>query len=155
MCWPVSAANGQLINAVGRSDISLRLDLLKKAAGLVFLGITLPFGIIPMALGRAAGQLFASVCDAFPNRRLIGYGYMAQLRDLAPNMLAGLCLFASMKLVSLLPFGSAPKLMLESATGIGVYILCSRLFRLEGFSYVLYQWKEIRKKQIAVRRERP
>ena len=143
--WPVSAANGQLINAIGRSDISLRLDLWKKLGGLLLLGGTLPFGIVPLAWGRAVGQLFAAICDAYPNRKLISYGYIGQLKDLTPNILANAVLFISMKLVSFLPLSLPLCFILQIAAGIGTYLLYSCLFRLEGFTYVRLQWKQIRR----------
>ena len=67
--WPISSANGQLINAVGRSDLSLKLDIIKKVIGVLLIVISIPFGIIPMAWGRAIGQFIASVCDAVANKR--------------------------------------------------------------------------------------
>ncbi len=130
--FPVSAANGQVINATGRSDISLKLDVVKKAAGILLLIITLPFGITAMAWGRAAGQLIAAICDIFPNHKLISYGYFRQIRDLLPNILSNAILFSVMRLCLFLSLPQAALLLVQAASGTASYLLCARLFRLEG-----------------------
>ena len=145
MFWPLSAANGQMINAAGKSDISLKLDILKKTAGLLFLAGTLPFGMLPLAWGRTAGQLIAAVCDASPAQKLISYGLSEQIKDLIPNILANTLLFISMKSASFLPLAPAPGFLIQVAAGCFTYLLCSYLFRLEGFNYALYQWSQIRR----------
>ena len=150
--WPLSAANGQLINAVGRSDLSLRLDVLKKIVGILLICCTIPFGIVLLAWGRAAGQLFAAACDMYPNRKLISYGYLAQLKDLLPNIFANGCLYLCMRLISWLALPISLSFLFQVLIGVFTYLFCSYLFRLEGFSYVRHQWKQLRKQRISIRR---
>ena len=78
-------------------------------------------------------------------RKLISYGYIGQLKDLTPNILANATLFISIKLVSFLPLSLPLCFILQIAAGIGTYLLYSCLFRLEGFTYVRLQWKQIRR----------
>lgn len=47
--WPIHTANLQAINAIGRSDIYLKLEIVKKLIGIVILAISIPFGIYAIA----------------------------------------------------------------------------------------------------------
>lgn len=146
MFWPISSANGQLINAVGRSDISLKLDILKKIVGVCLLIVSIPFGIVILAWGRAVGQWFASVCDAYPNKKLINYGYLEQIRDLIPNIIANIIMFGATYTVGFIEVNVWLKLILQIAVGVITYLLCSVVLKLEGFNYVRLQIAKMLKK---------
>ncbi len=144
--WPISSANGQLINAIGRSDLSLKLDIIKKIVGILLLVCSIPFGIVTMAWGRAIGQLFASVCDAYPNKRIIQYGFIDQIRDLMPNMLANIIMFVIVYAINFIEMNVFIKLVLQIIVGCITYLIFSVFFKLEGLNYVKYQLIEIFRK---------
>lgn len=145
--WPISSANGQLINAVGRSDLSLKLDIIKKVVGVFLLIGSIPFGIITLAWGRVIGQWFASVCDAFPNKKIINYGYFEQMKDLIPNVIANLIMFLVVYMVGYLKINNLLKLILQIVIGGIVYLMLSLIMKLEGFNYVKSQlYKILRRK---------
>lgn len=50
MLWPIHTINLQAINALGRSDIFLKLEVIKKIVGVTVLIISIPFGIKFMVL---------------------------------------------------------------------------------------------------------
>ncbi|WP_304960399.1 lipopolysaccharide biosynthesis protein [Thomasclavelia cocleata] len=141
--WPISSANGQLINAVGRSDLSLKLDIIKKIVGILLLVCSIPFGIVTMAWGRAVGQFFASVCDAYPNKRIIQYDFIDQIRDLMPNMLANIIMFVIVYAINFIEINIFIKLVLQIIVGCMIYLICSILLKLEGLNYVKYQLAKI------------
>lgn len=146
--WPISSANGQLINAVGRSGLSLKLDVIKKVVGVLLLLITIPFGIVPMAWGRALGQLFASICDAVPNKRIIGYGYLEQIKDLIPNIICNSVMFSIVYTINFVELNVYLKLVLQIIIGIVVYLLLSIVFKLEGYKYVKLQIDKIFRRKV-------
>lgn len=144
--WPISSANGQLINAVGKSGLSLKLDIIKKTFGIVILVITIPFGIVPMAWGRALGQLIAMICDTLPNKKIIDYGFWEQIKDLIPNTIVNAALFFVVYLLSFLQINVFIKLLIQIISGIIIYIILSKIFNLEGLNYVWLQMCKILKK---------
>ena len=72
---PIHTANLQAINAIGRSDIFLRLEIIKKIVGLVILAASLPFGVYAIALGGAISSLISTFINAYPNKQLLDYSY--------------------------------------------------------------------------------
>jgi len=68
---PIHTANLQAINAMGRSDIFLRLEVIKKIIGLIILGISLQFGVYAIALGQVFGGIISTFINAYPNKELL------------------------------------------------------------------------------------
>ena len=56
---PLSILNLNLLYVKGRSDITLKLDLIKKPIGIAILFATLPFGVKWMCIGKAVYELVA------------------------------------------------------------------------------------------------
>ena len=84
---PIHTANLQAINAMGRSDIFLKLEIIKKIVGLAILAISLPFGVYAIAIGSIFSGIISSFINAYPNKKLLDYSYKEQLIDIMPNLL--------------------------------------------------------------------
>ena len=82
MWYPIHAINLNLLQVKGRSDFFLKLEVIKKIQGVIVLCATIPFGIVAMCYGRIFGSLLSLVWNTYYTRKLIGYGYWAQMRDL-------------------------------------------------------------------------
>ena len=82
MWYPIHAINLNLLQVKGRSDFFLKLEVIKKVQGVVILCFTIPLGIVAMCYGRIIGSLLSLVYNTYYTKRLIGYGYWAQMKDL-------------------------------------------------------------------------
>ena len=133
--YPVHTSNLQAINAMGRSDVFLRLELIKKSYGLLILAasILLFDSVAVIAAGSVLSTLIATFVNASPNKRLLGYRYLDQLRDLLPSLgmtaVMGLCVWAA----GLLPLGNLPMLLTQAAVGVAVYGGLSLLLKPEAY----------------------
>ena len=135
---PISTVNLQAINAMGRSDIFLRLEVIKKIYGLVILLIAVfcfksPFAI---AISGILSGIISTFVNANPNKKLLNYSYFEQIRDIVPSIL----LSSGMAIV-IYPFkyiilNSILLMIVQIFSGIFVYILLSALFRVEEFRYL-------------------
>ena len=85
--WPIHVANLQAINAMGRSDIYLKLELVKKLLGLLVLAVSIPFGIYAMVWLKAATDFVGTIINAYPNKKLLGYSFAEQWKDVFPSLL--------------------------------------------------------------------
>ena len=79
--WPVHTANLQAINALGRSDIFLKTEIVKKAFGVSVLAVTIPIGIYAMALGTVLTGIIGTFVNAYPNKLLLNYSFAEQWRS--------------------------------------------------------------------------
>ena len=134
--YPIHTTNLQAINAMGRSDVFLRLEIIKKTYGLIILAVSIFCfqNVYVVAAGSVLSTLIATFVNASPNKKLLGYRYLEQVRDLLPSLgmtaVMGLCVWA----VGQLPLGSFPMLVLQTVTGIGAYAALSLWLKPEAFT---------------------
>ncbi len=141
--YPVHSTNLQAVNAMGHSEIFLKLELIKKLYGTVILLIAVQFGPMAMAASTIIGDLIGTFVNASPNKKLLGYSYLEQWRDIVPALALSAAMMVLVRLVGLLEMPALPLLILQIVTGIAVYIAGSVIFKLESFSYLI---RQIRKK---------
>ena len=134
--WPIHTANLQAINAIGRSDIFLKLEILKKSLGIIVLICTIPFGIYAIALGLVLISLISIFINAWPSRKLFNYKYSEQFKDLFPSFIAAILMGGIV--YSLNFFESDIFLILVSQIFVGIvmYILLAMIFRDPSYFYL-------------------
>ena len=162
--YPVHTANLQAIKAVGKSGIYLILEIIKKAIGITVLGTLILLiylgkqGIIVanispiwIAVGSMFTTITATIINAFPNRKLLGYSWGEQMKDILPYfglaLLMGAPVYAMNYLYLSLGWNMYLVLVLQVIVGIGLYVGFSRLFKIEQFKYLLQTIKEFFKKR--------
>lgn len=135
--WPIHTTNLQAINALGRSDIYLKLEIIKKIIGISVLILSIPFGLYFMMVGRVITSLISSFINAFPNKKLLNYGYLEQIKDILPAVFISLVMGAAVLCVELLNLNVYLTLVIQIVGGGIIYIVLSKLFKLEAFEYLL------------------
>lgn len=82
--WPFHTVNLQGIQAIGRSDVFLKLEVIKKVMGVSVLVIFIPHGVMAYMAAAAfiCGPLGVMI-NAWPNRKLLDYTIGMQIRDIA------------------------------------------------------------------------
>ena len=148
---PIHTANLQAINALGRSDIFLKLEVVKIVVSLVILGITLFYGIYVIAAGMFLSSLASSFINAYPNKKLLDYSYLQQIKDITPSLL--LALVMGIIIYSFAWFSLSPGLTLVIQVGAGVliYFGMARILKFECLTYLVITGKELldnRKKRL-------
>lgn len=120
--YPIHTANLNAIKALGRSDIFLKLEIVKKALGFIILIIAMNFGVLAMAYSVLISDILGQIINSWPNRKLLKYGYLEQLRDIIPNIILALVMGT---VVYLEHFINAPLfivLLIQISTGIIIYV---------------------------------
>lgn len=141
--WPIHTANLQAINAMGRSDIFLRLEIIKKIMGLIILGISLPFGVYAIALGGVFSGLIGTFINAYPNKELLNYSYKEQWLDIMPSLLISLIMGGIVYLFNFLSFPAWQVLILQIVSGGIIYILLAKIFKIESLTYLVETMKQL------------
>ena len=135
--YPIHTANLQAINARGRSDWFLRLEIVKALLGIGILAASVYFFESPMAIaaGAAVSTIFSSLVNMYPNRFLLNYKFNEQVRDLFPSAACSLTMGGAIFLIGLL---HSPwiTLALQIIADIVLYIGLAELFRLEPYLYI-------------------
>ncbi|MDE6794735.1 MAG: lipopolysaccharide biosynthesis protein [Muribaculaceae bacterium] len=135
MWYPVHAINLNLLQVKGRSDLFLKLEVIKKILGVVMLCITLPFGLIAMCWGMLANSVIALIINTHYTGQLIHLGFLIQMRDLLPTLLLSLGVGVVVYFtVTLCPFNSWLLLSMGVIEGIILYIGIAKILRFPEFS---------------------
>ena len=143
--YPIHTANLNAILAVGRSDIDLKLELIKKLLEIMVLLLTMRYGVMAIAYGLIGTAILNQIINAWPNKELIGYSYLEQIRDVLPEIALACVMGAVVYFVGYLQLPDLTVLVLQIMVGIVVYLGLSALMRLEAFIYLLGKIKGRRK----------
>ena len=146
MFWPVHTANLNAINAMGRSDWFLRLEIIKKIVGLAILLSTMWFGVMAMAYSLLLSSVLSQIINSWPNRKLLKYGYLEQVRDFAPGILLAVLMGICVHFVEYMFLPMIVTLVIQIVLGAIIYIVGSAILKLEEFQYLLEMIKSIMKK---------
>ena len=137
MFWPVHTANLNAINAMGRSDWYLRLEIIKKIVGIAILLSTMWFGVEAMAYSLLLSSLLSQIINSWPNKKLLGYGYLEQIRDFAPSIILATMMGVCVYFIGLIPLPMIISLIVQVFAGAIIYIGISALLKLDVFEYLL------------------
>lgn len=136
--WPIHITNLQAINAAGRSDMFLKLEIVKKTMGLCGLFAGMRFGPLVLISVKAGLDFLTTFVNAWPNKKLLGYGIFSQWADILPSAGLSFVMCAAVYGAGLvLPGGPWIKLILQVAAGAGLYVCLAAAFRMESFLYML------------------
>ena len=129
--FPIQALNIQLLKAMGRSDLYLILEILKKILYVVQIVILIRWGIMPMLWCEIAFSLVCVYLNSYFTGRDLQYGLFAQLRDFSPYPLITVpaCLFAWELYWIIMPFSPWAGLITAAVAGVIVYLTLNRIFR--------------------------
>jgi O-antigen/teichoic acid export membrane protein len=137
--WPLQVSNVQLMMAQGRSGTMLAMGLLKAAILAVSMLVASRWGILAIAWATVFSALVSLLLNTACSRKLIGYGILAQVRDLGAYILLTLCMLlvvaASAHAISWLSPGK--RLLAEVAIGAVFYLGMASLLRLPVMSFAM------------------
>lgn len=160
MFYPIHTANLNAIKALGRSDFFLVLEIVKKIVGLALLLATFWISVKAMAISVLISSILCQIINSFPNKKLLNYWFIDQLKDILPNLLLaslmGLCVWG----ISFIPLHYLVILLIQIVIGILIYLLGSLLTRNNAFFYIVgivksfFDKKAVAEKKISIEAER-
>ena len=143
MFWPVHTANLNAIKAMGRSDLFLKLEIIKKVVGIIAILITFKISVMAMAYSLLVTSVLCQIINSWPNKKLLNYSYLEQLKDILPGIglagFMGICVYC----VNFLNLNNWITLIIQIPLGALIYIGISALLKLESFTYCLNMVKPI------------
>lgn len=137
MCLPLHKANMQAIKAMGRSETTLRIEIVKKFIEIIVLLTVMKISVKAIVVGMAACSILFIFINAYPNIKLINYSYMEQISDLFPSMAMSSIMFVVVYLFNYIPIKQIYLLVLQVIVGFLIYLLLSILTKNEEFMYIL------------------
>nr|WP_255465938.1 lipopolysaccharide biosynthesis protein [Adlercreutzia sp. ZJ242] len=142
---PIHTTNLQALNAMGRSDLFLKLELVKKAYGVAFLLVTAFVfrDVYLMVASYLVSGVISTFVNAWPSKRVVGYPYAEQLRDIAPGVVLSAASAAVAWPVGLLALPDPATVALQAAVMCAAYLGLSKALHVEALEYLLATGREI------------
>lgn len=141
--YPLHALNINLLNVKGRSDLILKVGILKKLVSVGFLVVSIPYGVTGVVASQVASSIFALLPNTYYSSSLIGYSLIEQVRDvikpLSAAAVAGIAVsFVGSELARYQFFG----LLAALAAGLVIYLAACFLVKAEGGGVL---WVKVRR----------
>lgn len=140
--WPIHTANLQAINALGRSDIFLKLEIIKKIIDIVIFGGTIFYGMYAIAIGMLVSGIIATIINAYPNLKLLNYSYKEQWKDIIQSLLLSLVMGTVIYSLKCFYITAWLTLIIQVCVGGFLYLGMAKIFKLECYIYLLKTCKE-------------
>lgn len=135
----ITLLNLNLLYVKGRSDLALRLEIIKKIIAITILIISLRWGLIGVCWGRVAYSIIATVMNTYYTKKLIQLSFLQQMKDILPFLLVSIVMGISVRLC--IAVISTPVLQLFVGILIGaiIYVGLSLIF----FRNILIELKSL------------
>ena len=141
MWYPIHSINLNLLMVKGRSDLFLRLEIIKKIIGLSILTITLPQGLIIFCCGNILSSIISLIINTYYTGKLIHIGLFKQMRDLMPIIILSLVMFGVILLANHFITNLYIQIIIGGIIGVTVYLGGAILFKFKELNDVKYMLK--------------
>ena len=136
--YPIHTANLNAIKAVGRSDIFLKLEIIKKTVGLAILLGSIRISVMAIAWSLLISTAISMVINSWPNKKLLDYSFYSQMKDIFSNLILavimGLVVYIEGRFIL---FNVAAKLILQIVSGATIYLVLSVVSKNEACLYLM------------------
>lgn len=146
----IQTGNLEAIKAIGRSDIILKLEVIKKTLyfTVIILFVWLTDSPEMLAVSSIVCTVIATIVNTVPNRSLIGYRYRDQIKDILPNLLIASIIGFVVLVMNEIAISPFLLLIIQVLVGATLYVILSIITKNENFKYLLNMLKQIiRRKQ--------
>lgn len=143
MFYPIHSANLNAIKAMGRSDLFLKLEIIKKTIGIILLLCTMNISVMAMAYSLLVSSVLSQIINSWPNKKLLNYSYLSQLKDILPSIILACFMGGIVYLINFIGLSPLVTLIIQIIVGAGIYIGLAKLFKYESFGYIVDYFKKL------------
>ena len=137
MWYPIHGLNLNILQVMGRSDLFLKLEIIKKVVSTIVLVCTIPFGVLVMCYGLIVSSLINLYVNSYYTRQLIGLDYIAQLKELSGTLSSSLLMFGVVFISTFIVPYSFLQIVIGVLLGGLVFGGISYLFKFTEFRYLM------------------
>lgn len=135
--WPIHSLNMQVMKALGEGNKYLLIEVIKTILDIAILLATFQGGVMQITVGMVVFSFLSVIVNAWPNKRLINYSAIAQLKDILPNIFNSIIMVAVVYAVGLINYNKIAVLAIQIVVGIIVYLLLSIITKRKEFFEII------------------
>lgn len=128
---PITRINLQLLQATGRSDLFLRLEIYKKSISIGLLLATVSHGLVWICIGRLIYSIIALLINMYYTGEIIDKSYYEQIKDWLPNFIVAIVMGVLICLSTFWVSSNLLKLVIGVVMGVISYFSLAAFFKLE------------------------
>lgn len=132
----INTVNMQAIKAIGKSDIILKLEFIKKPLYLIILLITMQFGPLAICIGNAVYGIVALFINCKYNKELFNYGLLEELKDIFYYFILSILMYVFVSIVGLIKINIFLVFIIQVIVGVLFYLGISLIFKVEIIDYI-------------------
>ena len=136
MWWPIHAINLSLLQVKGRSDLFLRLEIIKKAIGCIVLVLSIPFGLLFMCYASIFTSIICLIINTYYTGKLISVGFFMQMKDILGILLTSMFVFALTFAITLLDLNIIVQLLSGILLGVFSFVIITTQFKFKELDYM-------------------
>ena len=133
---PIQVINCCVISASGRSGLLLKLDIVKKTVGVFLLLLSIPYGVVAIAISLMVTNLISTAINIYPNTKILNYGIGEQFTDIWDSLFLSLIMGGVMYLVSWINWPYIMVLIIQIILGLLTYLLLSIISKNNSYQYL-------------------
>ena len=142
MWYPIHALNLNLLKVKGRSDLFLRLEIIKKIMGLLILFVTLPMGIVYMCIGSVISSFVSLFLNTYYTGKLIHVGFYEQMKDVMPSLFYSISMGIIVWLVTQIFHPIWLQLICGFLVGVGYYFCIAKMLKSKDLEFLFEIYNE-------------
>ena len=135
--YPIHSYNLQILNILGRSDLFLKLEIIKKLITLVLIFSTFKYGIIYLLIGSVINSIISFFINTYYTGKFINYNSLEQLKDLFPifglSFLTGFIVFLIDSVLNSLGLNDFTRILISVTIGFSSFLLFSHLIKIPSY----------------------
>ena len=137
MFHPLHALNLNMLQVLGRSDLFLRLEIIKEMLAIPIIIIGVIWGIKAMILGMLVKTMIAYYLNSYWSGHFIGYSFLDQIKDIIPSFLLAAGINAVVFVEGfLIPLPPLPLFIIQLITGALLTIGMCEAFHNKDYMYM-------------------
>ncbi|MEQ5679570.1 lipopolysaccharide biosynthesis protein [Providencia rettgeri] len=138
LLYPIHAINLNYLQVKGRSDLFLKLEIIKKVIITIILIITIPYGINAICIGIVIQSYIALFINTYYNGRIGNLSGIIQLKALLPIWLIAIAACSIAWLIThLVTLSTWFSITMTITIAIAIYIISIRLLQKDLYQYLI------------------
>lgn len=151
---PVNSANAQSINALGKSNYTLILEIIKRTAAVILLIIAIVLkNIYFMAITQTIVQLVGWLAYMILNKKVLKYDFKEQLIDILPILFLSAFMGVLVYLFNFININYYIKITIQIIAGVLIYFVGSVILKIDSFKYIISFISKLRNKKISEQKD--
>lgn len=145
MAEPLLSNYSNVMKSLGRSDLQLKMEMLTKLIGIVMILISMQISALALAFSATLTAFFSVFIGMMMVKKIVNYTPIEQMKDYGASLLLSFFVGLPVFFVSYIQLPTVIIILIQGAIFASLYLMLSKLLKMEGFLYVMQSFKRLKK----------